>query len=79
VEIFLPDKIVRRGAIMKTLIGHLAGSGVPNLGRAHPSAFPIMGNGSHHDTKIWKTTAPFIPLRQPMGGHGNPRKEHRAA
>ena len=64
---------------MKTLIGHLAGIGVPNLGRAHPLAFqPPTENSPQHLPKPWKTTAPFTPLRQPLGGHGNFRKEHRA-
>jgi hypothetical protein len=63
---------------MKTLIGHLPGPGVPNFGRAHPIFFQGMDYGAPHFPKPQKTTAPFTTLRQPMGGHGNPRKEHRA-
>ena len=64
---------------MKTLIGRLSGPGVPNLGRAHPAAFPsATGSNQHYPSKPLSLTAPFTPLRQPISGHGNPRKEHRA-
>ena len=63
---------------MKTLIGHLAGSGVPKIGKANPHFLQTLENGEPHGSKPWKTTAPFTPLRQPVGGHGNFRKEHRA-
>ena len=64
---------------MKTLIGHLAGLMVPRIGNVYPHFFQGLEKPSLHFSKPWKTTASFAPLRQPVGGHGNFRKEHRAA
>ena len=63
---------------MKTLIGHVAGQGFPSQGKINQRFFPILVNGPHPSSIPWKASAPFTPLRQPMGGHGNPRKEHPA-
>ncbi len=63
---------------MKTLLGHLAGPGGPRVGKANPHFFQGLEKTSLHVSKPWKTTAPFTPLRQPVGGHGNFRKDHRS-
>jgi len=63
---------------MKTLIGHLWGQAVPSIGKAGSHFFQGLEKSGLHFSKPWKTTAPFTPLRQPVGGHGNFRKEHRA-
>jgi len=63
---------------MKTLVGHLSGPAAPNLGRANPQFLHRLAHGSPRSFRTLNTPAPFVPLRQPMGGHGNPRKEHPA-
>lgn len=65
---------------MKTLTGHYAAQGLPNLGNLHPPFFQALEKDGLRFSKPWKTAAAkFLPLRQPLGGHGNFRKEHRAA
>jgi hypothetical protein len=63
---------------MKTLIGHLWGQGVPGIGNRRGRFFQGLGKPDLHFSKPWKIATPFKPLRQPVGGHGNFRKEHRA-
>ena len=63
---------------MKTLFGHLAKLGFPNLGKFHQRFFQGLEKTPQSSSKLGNTPTPFVPLRQPMGGHGNPRKEHPA-
>ncbi|TAN39049.1 MAG: hypothetical protein EPN23_00625 [Verrucomicrobia bacterium] len=61
---------------MKTLIGHLVGGGVPSVGSPQPRFFQGLEKRLQHSFHPWNAAVPFVPLRQPLGGHGNPRKEH---
>ena len=63
---------------MRTLIGHLGNGGGSSSGKGHQHFYQGLESGAQRWSKPWKTAAPFTPLRQPMAGHGNPRKEHRA-
>ena len=61
---------------MKTLLGHLSGQGAPNLGHVNPHFLRTMEHGPQSMARSNKSPPPFLPLRQPLGGHGNVRKEH---
>lgn len=61
---------------MKTMGGHIVRLELPNARKAHAPFFLSLEKVPRHFSKLWKMPAPFLPLRQPMGGHGNPRKEH---
>ena len=63
---------------MKTLFGHIASIKFPSLGRFHQRFVQVLERTTRHTSKPWNAVIPFVPLRQPLGGHGNPRKEHPA-
>lgn len=61
---------------MKTLTGHIVRMGIPAPSRYREPFFQAWRRATRKFANVWKLAAPFMPLRQPMGGHGNPRKEH---
>ena len=61
---------------MKTIEGHIVRMEVPVSARSRAPFFLAWGNATRNFARSWRMVAPFMPLRQPVGGHGNPRKEH---
>ena len=61
---------------MKTIAGHIARMEVPIPKKNREPFFQAWGKATRNFANAWRLGVPFMPLRQPMGGHGNPRKEH---